>query len=141
MIAQLTSLLDNDWEESEKITPFLATCCNEGEALEAQVDAKIDPLNILATFIHKANAGDVSDFTSSIQLDVEEPETYDRAMNEPHAQQWAHTIQEELDQLEKNQTWILVPEHSIEPGHKPLSGKWIIKVKRDVNGAVARFKT
>ncbi len=71
---------------------------------------------------------------------MEEPETYERAINGPHAQQWAYAIKEELDQLEKNKTWTLVAENDIEQGHKPLSGKWVFKVKREVNGAIARFK-
>ncbi len=61
-------------------------------------------------------------------------------MSKSHAQKWVHTIQEELDQREKNRTWELAPEQNIEPGHKPLSGKWVFKVKRDVNRAIARFK-
>lgn len=61
-------------------------------------------------------------------------------MNGSHRQEWAQANQEGLDQLEKNKKWTLVPEHSIEPGHKPLSGKWVFKIKRDVNGAVSRFK-
>ncbi len=61
-------------------------------------------------------------------------------MSSPHAQQWAYAIQEELDQLEKNETWVLIPEKNVERGHKPLSWKWVFKVKRDVNGAITRFK-
>ncbi len=28
----------------------------------------------------------------------------------------------------------------MEPGHRLLSGKWVFKIKRDVNGVIARFK-
>ncbi len=61
-------------------------------------------------------------------------------MSGPKAQKWAHAIHEELDQLERNETWVLIPEKDVERGHKPLSGKWVFQVKRDVNGAIARFK-
>lgn len=47
---------------------------------------------------------------------------------------------EELDQLYKNDTWKLVPRDEIEPGHRPLGRKWVYKVKRDVDGNIARFK-
>ncbi len=61
-------------------------------------------------------------------------------MSCPYAQQWAHAIQEEVDQLEKNKTWELVPMSEVKVGHKPLSGKWVFRVKCDVNGDIARFK-
>lgn len=47
---------------------------------------------------------------------------------------------EELDQLHKNETWELIPKSKMEPGHQPLGGKWVYKVKQDVNGNIARFK-
>ncbi len=52
--------------------------------------------------MQKANVASPAEFSSLSEFDVEEPETYKRAINGPHAQQWAHVIQEELDQLEKN---------------------------------------
>ncbi len=60
-------------------------------------------------------------------------------MSGSHAQQWGDAIQEELNQLEKNRTWELVPEQNIKPGHKPLYEKQVFMVKRDVNGAIVRF--
>ena len=62
-------------------------------------------------------------------------------MSCPHAQQRAHAIQEEIDQLEKNKTWDLVPMSEVKAGHNPLGGKWVFKVKRDVNGDIAQFKS
>ncbi len=35
---------------------------------------------------------------------------------------------------------MLVPEQEIELGHRSFSGKWVLKVKKYVNGAIARFK-
>ncbi len=61
-------------------------------------------------------------------------------MSCPYVQQWAHAIQKQADQREKNKTWELVPMSEVKAGHKPLSGKWVFKVKRDVNGDIAQFK-
>lgn len=61
-------------------------------------------------------------------------------MQGPNAAQWAQTMEEELDQLNKNETWILTPKSEIQPGHRPLGGKWVYKFKRDVDGNIARFK-
>lgn len=46
----------------------------------------------------------------------------------------------ELDQLYKNDTWKLVLRDKIKPGHCPLEGKWVYKVKQDVDRNIARFK-
>lgn len=85
LITQLVILLDNDWKEHNKVTVFLASCYNDDT--DSKVETKINPLHILATAIHKENARDVSEFTSSTQLNVKEPETYKRAIYGPHGQQ------------------------------------------------------
>ncbi len=129
LVTLLAKLLDNDWEKDH--TP------NDQENAP---DTGLDPLHILVTSLYKANTTDPGDFVSTTHLNVEEPEIYERAMSCPYTQQWAHAMQEEVDQLEKNKTWELVPMSEVKAGHKPLSGKWVFKVKRDVNGNIARFK-
>ena len=49
-------------------------------------------------------------------------------------------MEEKLDQLHKNETWTLVPKNKIKPGHRPLEGKWVYKLKRDVDRNIAWFK-
>ena len=99
LITKLATLLDNDWEESNKVTTFLASCYNDDTVSKAETET--DLLHILATAIHKANVGDASEFTSSTQLDVKESETYERAMYGSHKQQWAQAIKEEFNQLKE----------------------------------------
>lgn len=134
LITLLAKLLNDDWEQEEKISAFLTSIDDDVP------DTSLNPLHILAASLQKANAADPGDFVFSTQLDVKEPETYERAMSCSHAQQWAHAIQEEVDQLEKNKTWDLVLMSEAKAGHKPLSGKWVFRVKRNVNGDIARFK-
>lgn len=55
----------------------------------------------------------------------------------PNALLWAQAMEEKLDQLRKDETWVLVPKDEIQPGHRVLGGKWVYKVKRDVNGDIA----
>ena len=61
-------------------------------------------------------------------------------MQRPNATQWAKAIEEKLDQLHKNKTWTLILASEMKPGHKALGGKWVYKIKQDVDGNIARFK-
>ena len=49
-------------------------------------------------------------------------------------------IEEKLDQLPKNKTWVLVLTSKIKAGYQSLGEKWVYKVKRDVDGNLAHFK-
>lgn len=49
-------------------------------------------------------------------------------------------MEEKLDQLQKNNIWVLVPRRKIEPGHCLLRKKCVYKVKRDVDDNVVQFK-
>ena len=51
---------------------------------------------------------------------------------------WIKAMNEELDQIEKNQTWELVPR----PANKNIVGtKWVFKNKLNENGKVIRKKS
>ena len=49
-------------------------------------------------------------------------------------------MDEEIKSLLENNTWDTLSTESMEPGHIVLSGKWVFKLKRDVNGKIVRFK-
>ncbi len=96
LIVQLTQLLDN-WEEDARV---LLTTQSEDLHSSEQNDPLIyaeDPTILLPAKIHAANAGDLDQFICSTQFDVEEPETYTRAMQGPNATEWAKAMEEELD--------------------------------------------
>jgi hypothetical protein len=46
-------------------------------------------------------------------------------------------MKEELSSVERNGTWELV---TPSPGHRPISLKWVFKLKKDEHGAVIRHK-
>lgn len=143
LIVQLTELLKLNWENNKAV----AMATHKQEHVEANDwqptqsnDEEEDPIKILAARMCATNATNVDHFVCSTQFDVEEPETYTRAMQGPNAPQWTQAMTEELDQLYKNDTWKLVPRDEIELSHRPLGGKWVYKVKQDVDGNIARFK-
>ncbi len=65
LITLLAKLLDNNWEEDH-------TSINQ----EYLLNTGLDPLYILANFLHKANSIDSNDFIFGTQLDIKEPKTY-----------------------------------------------------------------
>ena len=72
--------------------------------------------------------------SSSTDLSLTEPSGYKSAMKHPS---WRQAMQEEIDALHSQGTWTLVPL----PSHKNLVGcKWIFKLKKNVDGSVARHK-
>lgn len=50
--------------------------------------------------------------------------------------EWYRTANEEINSLERNQTWTLI---ELPPGHKAIGNKWIFKIKRE--GNVSKHKT
>jgi hypothetical protein len=63
-----------------------------------------------------------------------EPKSFDEANNHDD---WIRAMNEELDQIEKNNTWELVPR----PEDKNVIGsKWVFKIKMNEKGQVVRNK-
>lgn len=106
LIVQLTKILEN-WDEGINV---LAAQHEEEEDSQLHLQNNLadndaeDPVVLLASKVYTVNAGDLDQFVCSTQFDVEEPETYARAMQGPNAAQWAKAMKEELDQLHKNET-------------------------------------
>ncbi|KAL6127674.1 hypothetical protein ACLB2K_071037 [Fragaria x ananassa] len=72
-------------------------------------------------------------FTINLTLH-KEPSTYEQAMQH---QVWRDAMRKEIDALQQNRTWSLVPL----PAHKrPIGCKWIYKIKLNPDGSVERYK-
>ncbi|XP_050890550.1 uncharacterized mitochondrial protein AtMg00820-like [Lathyrus oleraceus] len=63
-----------------------------------------------------------------------EPSKVDEALGDD---QWIVSMQEELNQFERNQVWELVPRQS---GKHIISTRWVFKKKLDENGIIVRNK-
>ena len=81
LIVQLVELLDRDWEvnSEEKANAFLTNI----ECEDDDHNSDEDPYRILASRLIQANARSKKDYVLAIQLDVKEPESYNRAMHCP----------------------------------------------------------
>jgi Reverse transcriptase (RNA-dependent DNA polymerase)/gag-polypeptide of LTR copia-type/Integrase core domain/GAG-pre-integrase domain len=67
----------------------------------------------------------------------QDPSTVDEALSRPDAGKWEAAIQEELENLGRNETWILVPRPK---GRRTVRCKWILKKKFDEDGHLNRYK-
>jgi hypothetical protein len=72
-----------------------------------------------------------------VAIDNDTPRTYNEALAQPDAHEWLKAMREEGEGLEAIQAWKLVP---LPPERKALPGKWVYKLKQDVNGVPIRYK-
>lgn len=87
LIIELTSLLKKNWKK-DQTSAFLTTYKKDNKNNDSNGSnlTKQDPLHVLAVAIYKANTRNLSNFSSSTLLDVEESETYNWVMNGSYAQ-------------------------------------------------------
>lgn len=72
-------------------------------------------------------------YSSSLNKSVE-PTSFDEAVKDPH---WVHAMNEEIDALNRNGTWVLV---DLPKGRKPIGCRWVYKIKYKSDGQIERFK-
>ncbi|KAJ0391649.1 hypothetical protein P43SY_010213 [Pythium insidiosum] len=75
--------------------------------------------------------------TSATMTEVMNPVSYQQAMDSPERDEWRKAIQEELDALMMNNTWVVVDRP---PDTNVVTSKYVFKVKRDHEGNIERFK-
>ena len=63
-----------------------------------------------------------------------EPSNYEQAK---HDSEWVAATNSEIQALEDNHTWSMVP---LPPGHRPIGCKWVYKIKYHADGSIERYK-
>lgn len=66
-----------------------------------------------------------------------DPETLEEALTSSDADKWKFAMREELENLERNETWKIVPRPE---GRKVVKCKWVFKRKYDKEGNIERYK-
>lgn len=69
--------------------------------------------------------------------DTDEPKTFRQALESSEQQQWKQAMLVELNLLKENDTWEIC---DLPNGRKAIDCKWVYKVKRNVTGAIERYK-
>ncbi|CAI7893970.1 unnamed protein product [Closterium sp. NIES-53] len=67
-----------------------------------------------------------------------EPATVEEALSGPQKEEWKPALDAEFDGLIENGTWELV---ELPEGRRPISSKWVLKVKSGPDGALEHFKS
>nr|KAJ0219071.1 hypothetical protein LSAT_V11C300118320 [Lactuca sativa] len=67
----------------------------------------------------------------------EDPKTFSEAMGSRDVHFWKEAIQDEIDSIMHNNTWVL---SDLPPGCKALGSKWILKRKMNVDGTIDKYK-
>jgi hypothetical protein len=75
--------------------------------------------------------------SSIFYFDVDEPHYFTKTLNGEDSQHWEKAMEFEFQSLQDDKTWIVTP---LPPNHKPMSCKWIFKIKYNVNGFMVRHK-
>ncbi len=100
-----------------------------------------DPLVCLANRLQQENSTNKSHFAYlTYNFDIREPETYEKAMASNQAEEWAEAMKQEMNSLIQYRTWDLIPISDVKPGHCPLKGKWVYRIKRGVDNLITCFK-
>jgi transposase InsO family protein len=74
---------------------------------------------------------------AAVDLEPEEPATYEEALQSPQAEQWKVAMDEEMASLLSNDTWSLEQQPD---GARPIPVKWVYKVKKFAFGNIERYK-
>jgi hypothetical protein len=65
-------------------------------------------------------------------VDVDEPHSFVEVLNGEDSKHWKKAMDFEFQSLQYNKTWSF----TLPLNHKPMSCKWIFKIKYNVNGFV-----
>ena len=127
LLSQLTGALDIP-DRSVHHQPSSST------ALHLDLN-ECDPLVCLANRIRVEDTIDLGHFAfTTNNFEIQEPENYEKVMASEQCKK------REMQSLIDHQTWDLIPKQDVTPGHSPLKGKRVYKIKRGVDNQITRFK-
>ena len=69
----------------------------------------------------------------------QEPKTFQEALDSPESAHWQASMKREIQQLEEQATWTMVPQAP--PGRKLIPGRWVYKIKFHPDGTVKEYKS
>ena len=83
---------------------------------------------------------DTAAYVSRVDNNEPEPTSFAEATSSDDAKNWREAIDSELESINENNTWTIIPKKEITPGRRPIGCKWVFKRKLNTNGEVERYK-
>ena len=74
---------------------------------------------------------------SFVAFEENEPQTYKAALRSPDSDKWKVAINEELNALDRNNTWTVVDRP---PGRKIVDCRWVFRIKKAADRSIERYK-
>ncbi|KAM2891730.1 hypothetical protein COP2_009984 [Malus domestica] len=104
--------------------------CHVSDQLNLRKSSRVKKPAILADYVYLQEAEfDIGD--------IDDPVTYQQAIQCPQVALWKQAMEEELDSMTKKKVWTLVNSTS---NVKPIGCKWVYKTKRDAAGRIEIYK-
>ncbi len=72
---------------------------------------------------------------ANIVSSLKDPKILVEVLAQTEAQKWQATMEEKMNSLEKNNTWVL---STLLKDHKPIGDKWVFSPKKNTQGQVVR---
>ena len=76
-----------------------------------------------------------------ILSDIQTPTTYEDATRSKYASRWLDSMDIEIKDLFKHNTWELVPRCKVPKTHKVAKSRWVYRIKVNKDGSIERFKS
>lgn len=112
---------------------------SQHDVLEASLMLKLskEGCPLQGKYPELVNVFDLDTAHVSIDSSFDDPQDTEEALQRPDAQEWKSAMQVEFEALSYNRTWTLC---DLPQGRKPIRCKWVFKTKRDLTGAIERYK-
>jgi transposase InsO family protein len=126
--------------DDEESAPVAPAAVEPGVRRSTRERRQVDHGPMISRLAARTAVARESAFAAKLPADVEEPKSYEEAMDSPQRKHWKRAMDEEMASQREHKTWTEVPRSSVPRGKRILPSRWVFKAKRDASGAIARYK-
>ena len=79
--------------------------------------------------------------TEDLLTNITTPNTYDEAMRSRYNERWRESMNKEITDLIKHDTWTMINRKDVPKNRKITKSKWVYKIKLNRDNSIERFKS